>query len=1051
MNSFEKKLHTLYDTIETKYRPDLRWWLAEGLNIDETLRKNVQQIKDSGFGAAEFLAMPEPSADSTIYGWGSEEWTSDTRLIVEEATRHGLGFSLTSGANWSNANLPDTYVWKGMPYNPDNKAAAKELDYATIRLSAGESFHGALPLPVKVIGSADKKNFDARHGSSAAYQEQLFQAVVAVKLITPRKNSGQNFGYAQGEGTGIIDVETLTDLTDNVKEQNGEYFLEWTAPGDGEYLLLSYWMHGTSQIAQPSVSTNYTINYVDRYGMEALIDYWEEVVLTDELRETIRKNGRGEIYMDSLEILTYGAGGICWGYDLRKEFISRKGYDLIPYLPLLTTDGLRIQSKHAKKYDYEANTETGMATAWKARMDFYDVLTRMYTDNVLRPLQSWLHSLNMVLRAEPSYGMPYEISTPAKYIDGVETESFAQLSDIDLFRGMSGSAHMYNRPFSSETGALYARNFYYNMDDWTQLCWLQFAEGVNRTVFHGYSAIEGSEEDTYWPGHEGMYPWFSERFNCRQPASIHYPEWTAMLGRIQKAMRQGTAVRDIAILRSDYAFINYFQPEEMCSFTCNFSMNGIPYFFQDLSLQQAGYTYDYFSPLLLEDEENISFTGTSLQPNGPDYRAVMLYQEMLELSAAKKLLEIAKAGLPVVFVNNNKEIQYHDGTEYYHKQAASMSRYLSDSDEELCAVVNEIKALPNVRTVDTPADAIKALRELGVTPRVAYSEPNDRLLTFARLDRTENILYTFTHSYKFEVCRGEKAMPYTLEMEGEGVPYIINVWTGDVEKLGTYQHKNGRTCVDMLLAPGECCLMALDLTAPKNKHASFSNIPVVKMDGELVAKVPEGKHEVVMDDGKKVILEGNVPTSVTMERFDITIEDWNEGDRVVNTEEKFGHVTTEVYYTTKKTYLHFEDCIPVPWKDLPATSEQLATLAGDEPSMAHVSGIGTYTAEFELPESWDDSLGAVLKVPSAGGGSVMITINGQKIPIAFRNLTADISAFVRPGKNLLVIEVASTLMNRMIQRRYDLKNCGWNVRPVYVQSYGLTGEVKIVPYQKLKL
>ena len=114
-DGFAQKLHKLYETVETCYRPDLRWWLAEGLNTDETLKKNVQQIYDSGFGAAEFLAMPEPGADSSIYGWGSEEWTSDTRLIVEEATRLGLGFSLTSGSHWANANLPDTYVWKGVP------------------------------------------------------------------------------------------------------------------------------------------------------------------------------------------------------------------------------------------------------------------------------------------------------------------------------------------------------------------------------------------------------------------------------------------------------------------------------------------------------------------------------------------------------------------------------------------------------------------------------------------------------------------------------------------------------------------------------------------------------------------------------------------------------------------------------------------------------------------------------------------------------------------------------------------------------------------------
>ena len=65
-DEFAQLLTDMYDEIEIEYRPDVRWWLAEGLNTDATLTRNVQQIHDLGFGAAEFLAMPEPSADSTI-------------------------------------------------------------------------------------------------------------------------------------------------------------------------------------------------------------------------------------------------------------------------------------------------------------------------------------------------------------------------------------------------------------------------------------------------------------------------------------------------------------------------------------------------------------------------------------------------------------------------------------------------------------------------------------------------------------------------------------------------------------------------------------------------------------------------------------------------------------------------------------------------------------------------------------------------------------------------------------------------------------------------
>ncbi len=1039
---FAQKLHEMYDSIETRYRPDLRWWLAEGLNTDETLKKNVQQIHDSGFGSAEFLAMPEPGADSSIYGWGSEEWTSDTRLIVEESTRLGLGFSLTSGSHWANANLPDTYSWKGQPYTPDNKAAAKELDYATIRLKPGERFCGKLPLPKQI----ESVSGDI-HGTAATYREQLFQGVIAARLITPREQSGQEYGFDQGTGTGVIDSDTLTDLSGQVQPE-GCYCLDWTAPEDGEYALFVYWMHGTGQTASPSVSTNYTINYVDRYGVEALIDYWEEIVLTDSMRETIRKNGRGEIYMDSLELVTYGAGGIFWGYDLREEFRRRRGYDLLPYLPLLTMDGIRCESRKVKQYDYQAGTPEGNLTAQKARMDFYSVLSDMYVENVLLPLQKWLHSLGMTLRAEPSYGMPYEISTPARAIDGIETESFAQVADIDLYRGMSGAANMYGRIFSSETGAVFAHNYYYNMDDWTQVCFLQFAEGVSRTVFHGYSAIEGSEQDTFWPGHEGMYAKFSERFNCRQPASLHYPAWTEMLGRIQKAMRQGTAVRDIAILRTDYFFINYGQPKGNNTFADNFSMYGKPYFFQDLSLQRAGYTYDYFSPLLLEDGENVSWTGSSLQPNGPDYRAIIVYQEMMELSAAKKLLEIASDGLPVVFVNNNTEILCHDGAVIANKKAASVSRHLGDSDEELNRVAAEIKKLPNVREVDSPDKALEAVRSLGVEPRAAFAQPNDSILTMSRLDRENGILYTFAYAYKFAVEKGGPACTFTLELEGEGNPYFIDPWSGKVEKSGLYCRQKGRTSIELSLRPGEQRLIALDLTGGEGVHAvSASGDVVDREEGLWLRALQSGGYEAELTGGKKVSCDIRLPQAVEIPRWDITVEDWNEGERMVNYEEKFGHRTTEVYYTTKKTPLEFHDIPLAPWKDLPAAGEQLSQLAGEKPSMAHVSGIGTYRASFVLSDGWE-GCGALLRMENAGGASVQVEVNGHLIPaVDTRTLCVDISQWIRTGENSLRIETASTLTNRMIQRNYQEKGSGWDESFPQVQEYGLTGKVEVLPYR----
>lgn len=1051
----KQELQQQFTTIETPYRPDVRWWLAEGLNTDPTLKKNIKDISDFGFGAAEFLAMPEPGADSTIYGWGSDEWTADTQLIIREATRLGLGFSLTSGAHWATANLPDTYEWDGEKYTPDCKASAKELDYATILLNAGEAFSGKLPLCKKIEHKSDRRMSDA-HGGKTDFKRFDFQGVVAAKVIKARENCGQDFEYAEGEGTGVLCPDSLMNLTDMVREKDGEYSLSWTAPDDGQYALFVYWMHGTGQIASPSVSTNYTINYMDPYGIQALIAYWEEIVLPGEMREILKENGRGEIYMDSLEMQTFGAGGLLWGYTLKEEFMRRKGYDVTKYLPLICCDRARVESRKLRQFDYTVPEGTPASFLEKLRTDYYSVISELYVQNTLKPLDEWLHTLGMKLRAEVSYGANFEISTPAKYVDGIETETFAQTADIDLYRGMLGAANFYNRPFSSETGAVGGHNYFYDMDTWTQVCYLQFVMGVVRTVFHGYSGIEGSEPDTAWPGHEGMYPFFSERFDCRQPAAKHYPEWTAMLGRCQKMLRQGAPRRDIAILRTDYNFVNYGKPRGYDTFENNYMMHDLAYFWRDLNLQDAGYTYDYFSPLLLLDDEQLSYTGKALLPDGPAYQALILYQQQLELPCAEKLLEIAKSGLPIIFVNNTAELYNHDeGGEIVHGEAASETHSLTECDIKLRDIVAEIKALENVIEIDGTEGALDALAVLNVQPRIRYDAPNRRVLTCSRWDEEKKLLYTFAYCYKFRMEEGMEATEFELQMAGEGQPYIIDEWSGKTTQLAAYRHEEGRTGIKLSLIPGQAALIALDLSddmPAQMAHALPCDETIVRKDGDVYLKATaSGEYDIPMyaEEAAKVCVE--LPGAVELDKWNITVEDWNEGEKVVNTEEKFSHTTREVWFKTRKTPLVFENSPLMAWKDLPATSEQLAQLAGDEPNMAEVSGVGYYKTGFELPDTWN-GFGATLKIGNAGGGTVMVTVNGKKVGCMHtRTLEMDISEYVQPGMNDIEIEVTSSLTNRMIQRKYMAFCDRMTGEFPAVRSYGITDYVRIEPYKLVEI
>jgi hypothetical protein len=89
-----------------EHRPELRWWLAEGLHTDETLRHEIDTAYRLGFGGMEFLAMDEDNVDRSRYAWGAEKWVHDCQIVVEETTRRSMSVSFTSGAHWRTRTFP---------------------------------------------------------------------------------------------------------------------------------------------------------------------------------------------------------------------------------------------------------------------------------------------------------------------------------------------------------------------------------------------------------------------------------------------------------------------------------------------------------------------------------------------------------------------------------------------------------------------------------------------------------------------------------------------------------------------------------------------------------------------------------------------------------------------------------------------------------------------------------------------------------------------------------------------------------------------------------
>lgn len=987
---FEQAVESEFADPEMQYRPYARWWLAEGSHTDETLKESIQELYEDGYGGVEFVTLNESQfLSNEDYAWGSPEWIHDTKIIIEECQKRGMSVSMTSGTHWSTANL--------VSITPDEEAASQELGYTAIHLKGSEdetkltSYEGELKL-CELPGNVSK---------------QRLVGVTAVK-VTERGNYDEDTGNFAGTRLSLTSSQDVTGL---VTDQDGSYRISYTAPDNGDYELLAFYQYGTGESSSPAISPSYTINYLNEAGANALIDYWDSSVLTEEVKSLIQRIEECDLYMDSLELQAHGINttGLLWCSDMLEQFENRRGYSMASLLPFVILKSARSGAfGEPVETVYKADNEEDQVYVQNLLNDLFQTQTEQYTENCLQILANWLHENNMKLRAENSYGRTFEISEPAVALDYIETESMEFANEIDSHRNMAGAVHLLDKRMSSETGAWVSSNYVYNNAYYRQIFYMQYAAGIQKVITHGYSSEYGPEGRVQWPGYEGMDDVWSDRFSKRQPAAVDYPELNAHLSRIQKLLEEGVPQMDLAIMRTDYAFNNQLTPGGLLNFVnkgvySNKSHNQDAYYWRDMELQNAGYTYDYFSPYLL-NEQNVSCSDGMINADGVAYQALILMEEELPLESAKTILSWAQNGLPVLFVNNTEELIANENVMKINENAASKTGSNTSDDEELAVVVEQIKALKNVRTVESEADAYEALQELEIQPRVKYTESNTRILPVLR--STEEADYLYLYHYMYE---DEKNYQGQISLDGSFIPYVLNTWDGSAEEAKNYTVKDGRTVINIDAAPGEVLTYVLQ----KNENAAGT--------------LEENNYRT---DGR------TEKESMELSGWDLTVDSYEEGERVTRTEtnEETGLTTTEVAYATKhvKKEAGIQETL-YPWKELESI--------GDD-----VSGIGTYTTAFTIPESWisEDSR---IEFQAEGfcGGTVSVNVNGKKVPVNMDRCSADITTYVTAGENSIKVDVTSSLRNVMIRKGYD---SGWIMNDPEPDSYGMTGSTVLILYSR---
>lgn len=1003
--SFQESLEVRYKNPDQKFQTETRWWLAEGAHTDETIVEEIKTMHEQGFSGFELCMLNEGKLDSNIYAYGSEEWSHDVKLAIETASELGMSVSLTSGTNWSTANI------SGL--DPNSEAAGQEVGYSVEKVASGQSRNGALETPKNRAKGIEVKR----------------------KLIGVYAYRVDDAGTESAEDPTEINKDSVIDLTARVGGESGNETLDWTAPDDGDYILYSMWQQGTFQTSAPAQKTAYAINYFDKAGTEGIINYLENYIFADQELVDVIKKSDVQFFMDSLEISTTNGDAMFWSHDMADEFQARKGYDIRPYLPLLIGSTTRVDMKYADmmgKYVLsDGDGEDGEALTKKIRNDMFDVHTQLIQEEMMQPLKKWANEkYGIKLRAQISYGSWIEISEMGMSVDYPETETLNQKDQLDIFRLWSGIGHIQNQMLSTETGAIGNMNYALSEQDYLRMSYIQFSAGINRIIWHGHSSSWGPEASISWPGYEGMWSFISGRFDAREPNSKDYAEMNDHMGRVQQVLREGVSQTDLGILHLKYgesmpfnpSFYNYMNEHE-----------GI--YWKDITLQDAGYTYDYFSPAYLTKMEYDPATGTLGDTAG--YQAIMLNQDELPAEYAKVLLGFAKQGLKVVIV---------DG-------AGTVTPYNDGRDEELSKVMAELKSQDNVITVSSEAEAYDALQSLAVRPRAELVGSNAQILTQLRRDGDDLYLYAYNYCND-QYCGLNHGLNATTEisMDGRFVPYAINSWTGDVEKVADYRYEDGRTIFTVSLDYNDVALYAFEHVDSEELHAVSTNAQkIVNKDGKLAARAAKsGTYTTALSNGSTYSCELTVPKAKELTGWDITVEDWTQGDKSYRSEVRDTTVydpetdkqvqkkveTVEAKYETKKDTIYVRRKYLATWDKIPQIGKA-------------VSGIGYYHTTFD----WDSEAadGAYLdlgKFPQ----SAVVMVNGKKADaVNVMNAVIDITDLLKNGENELDITVTSTLTNRLLDMgRLRERSAGYNDYYCGYFSNGLSS-VTLIPYAEAVL
>lgn len=578
------------------------------------------------------------------------------------------------------------------------------------------------------------------------------------------------------EDTRAADVIELTGNLD------ADGTLRWDTPaGDWEILRFGCTLNDHCRVS--TCSAGWDGYALDPFDKQAFAKYWQQVVeplIADAgpLAGTALKY----LHTDSWEVEVAN-----WTPTLREEFRTRRGYELVPFLPVIA--GRIVDSRPASN---------------RFLHDFRKMMGDLAVDNHYRPFSEWAHRHGLLLH--PESGGPHAVPVDSLRCLGMDDAPMSEfwawswrhrIGDTNRFfvKQPASAAHTYGRQL------VLAEGFTTIGPHWQETLWDNLkpafdqacCEGLNRLVWHAFvcsPAEMGLPGQQYFAGTH-LNPnvtWWSKS-----------GPFLAYLNRCQFLLMQGRFVADAVYYYGDH----------------------VPNFAQlkrsDPARVLPGYDYDVATEEVVLTRMNVR-DGQIVLPDGMSYRVLVLPERpAISLSVLRKVKELIAAGATVI----GPKPQHATGLQDF-----------PDCDADVARVANELwGGVPDLAggerrcgqgRVIWGKTAREVLAADGVPPDFEFTGGDaETVLDYIhRRDGDAEIYFVANRGN-----RGEE--PNCTFRVSDKLPELFDPLTGETRPLSVYSQAEGRTTVPLQFAPCGSWFIVFRKAAAAPGAAEGSNFPAL--------------------------------------------------------------------------------------------------------------------------------------------------------------------------------------------------------------------------------